>query len=1060
MTMTRTPWHFFGGLACAAALAGCGSAPPAPGPQRLLDDFESAAAWQAGASDQVSATLRSERGAQGRALCLDYDFKGVSGYAYLERRLPIDFPAHYALRLQWRGSAPANDLQLKFVDASGDNVWWRQLPRAAPPAEWQPLLLRQRQIEFAWGPAKDRTLRRTERLQLVVASATGGKGSVCFDELALQTLPAPTLAPAVAATASSQLGGKSGPALAVDYNPATAWEAEAAPGRPVQFTLDLGRVREYGGLILNWRPGKQATRYEVEASDDGRRWTLLRRITDGRAALQPIWLPEGESRYLRLNLREGLSRSYALQEAELQPVAFGASPNAMLQTLAQRSPRGHYPRGYSGEQAYWTLVGVDGGGAHAALMSEDGAVEVGKGGFSIEPFVLAPGGLVSWAHVRATQSLHEGYLPIPSVTWEHPSLRLQVTALASGTRGQSQLATRYRLTNTSTSPQRLSLALAVRPLQVNPPAQFLNTAGGWRALRHLAWDGRTLQVDRITPVRSSVAPTGVVLMPFDAGPIADALAEADSTLPVQVDDSAEGGVPAASGALVYRWTLAPGETRSVVVSAPLSGELTEGKEVKDDWQPRHDAVAAEWQRRLGHVGLSLPRQGQHLEDSLRSALAHMLISRDGPALQPGTRAYARSWVRDGAMMAEGLLRLGEHEPVREFAEWFAPHQFDSGKVPCCVDHRGADPVPENDSHGQFIHTVAELYRHTHDRAMLKRLWPRVDKALAYMERLRQSERIDANRQGARRAYFGLMPASISHEGYAAKPVHSYWDAFWALRGYKDAVELAEALGEKEAAQRNAAWRDEFQRELHASIAQAVAQHRITYLPGAAELGDFDPSATAIALAPGGEQVRLPSALLHETYERYWREFTHRRDRSKSWDDYTPYELRNVGALLRLGQPQRAHEALRWFFEHQRPAGWNQWAEVVGRDARKLRFVGDMPHAWIASDYIRAALDLLAYERQDDDASLVLGAGVPPQWLDEGVSVKGLRTPYGPLSYTLKRVGREVRLDVAGGLRMPPGGLHLAWGWGALPLATVNGQPARWQGRELRIDRLPARVVLR
>jgi hypothetical protein len=30
----------------------------------------------------------------------------------------------------------------------------------------------------------------------------------------------------------------------------------------------------------------------------------------------------------------------------------------------------------------------------------------------------------------------------------------------------------------------------------------------------------------------------------------------------------------------------------------------------------------------------------------------------------------------------------------------APYQFDNGKVPCCVDDRGSDPVPENDSHGE------------------------------------------------------------------------------------------------------------------------------------------------------------------------------------------------------------------------------------------------------------------------------------------------------------------------------------------------------------------------
>ena len=72
-------------------------------------------------------------------------------------------------------------------------------------------------------------------------------------------------------------------------------------------------------------------------------------------------------------------------------------------------------------------------------------------------------------------------------------------------------------------------------------------------------------------------------------------------------------------------------------------------------------------------------------------------------------------------------------------------------MPCCVDARGADPVPENDSHGEFIFAVAELWRHTGDRALLRSLWPQVDAAARYMEQLRQSERSALNREPGREA---------------------------------------------------------------------------------------------------------------------------------------------------------------------------------------------------------------------------------------------------------------------------------------------------------------------
>ena len=167
----------------------------------------------------------------------------------------------------------------------------------------------------------------------------------------------------------------------------------------------------------------------------------------------------------------------------------------------------------------------------------------------------------------------------------------------------------------------------------------------------------------------------------------------------------------------------------------------------------------------------------------------------------------------------------------------------------------------------------------------------------------------------------------------------------------------------------------------------------------------------------------------------------------------------MGTFIRLGWRERAHALLAYFMGDRRPAAWNQWAEVVGRDPRKSRFVGDMPHGWIASDFIRATLDLFAYER--DDRSLVLAAGVLPDWLaGGGIAIKNLRTPYGRLSYWLQKNGERVRLHVASGVQLPPGGIAFVWPGRERPGPTrVNGKTAVWRGNELRIAQLPADVTV-
>lgn len=1008
---------------------------------RVIDDFSDSTAWKAAASDEVKAeVVRAPRDAGG-GLCLRYDFGRVSGYAVLRRTLPIEFPPDYALVLRLRGSGPPNALQVKLVDASGDNVWWLNKPGYVPPRRSTDLVIRKRQIEFAWGPTSDRTLARTAALELVVASGEGGRGELCFERLSMRRLPSPGPLPPSIASAS---GASASAALALDGDAASAWRSARGSATP-HWQIDFGAPRELNGALLRWADGARASDFDVQFSDDGKRWRTVRRVRDSARDVMALWLPESETRYLRLVLRAGPQPAYALADVHIKSPLQWSTLNDALRSLALAAPRGRYPRAFVGEQNYWTLVGVDRGGAHAALISEDGAIEPRKAGPSLEPFVIDEAGRVSsWTDVRIDHSLRDGYLPLPQVRWSGDGYALAIEAGADGAPEQAQLIARYTLTNTAARPRALTLALALRPWQVNPPTQALNTVGGVSAVRHVAWRSSTLRVDGRNWLHAATPPSAVGAAAFDQGDALE-LALRDALPPLVEQGDAQG---LASAVLRWRLELAPGESRSVAILLPLAGRALPSPDVPT----RLDAIAAAWRSRLNRVSFSVPPDAQPIIDTLRSSLAQILISRDGAALQPGTRSYARSWVRDGAMMVAGLLRLGEVDAAREFVLWYAGHLFANGKVPCCVDGRGADPVAENDSHGQFIYAVTELWRHTRDRALIEPLWPKVDAAARYMEQLRLSERTAANQQPGREAFYGLMPASISHEGYSAKPMHSYWDAFWALAGYRDAALLARALGHAERAAELARQRAEFEADLAASLANTVRQHRIDYLPGAAELGDFDPSSSTMIFSPAGTETRVPRALLESTWERYWRECVARRDGQRAWSDYTPYELRSVSAFVRLGQPDRAHALLDFFLHDRRPAPWNQWAEVVGRAPREPRFLGDMPHAWISSDYIRSVIDLLAYER-DSDGALVLGAGVPEAWHRAGkVEVQGLRTAYGRLDFRLSREEPGLlRLVVGPGLEAPPGGLWFAWsGAGQPPASTADGQPLAWQGRLLHL----------
>ncbi len=502
----------------------------------------------------------------------------------------------------------------------------------------------------------------------------------------------------------------------------------------------------------------------------------------------------------------------------------------------------------------------------------------------------------------------------------------------------------------------------------------------------------------------------------------------------------------------------------MIVAAPLSAPPAAAAlraAAGEPFATLREAERRRWRALVDTVGLDLPPAADRLTSALRSSLAWILIHRDGPAIQPGSRAYARSWIRDGSLTGTALLRLGHGDVARDFAEWFAGFQYPDGKVPCCVDRRGADPVVENDSHGELVHLIAEVFATTGDRRFAHRMLPHVQAALDAIEALRQQRRTPAYREPPNLAFWGLLPESISHEGYSAHPVHSYWDDVWAYRGLDDGVTLAAALGRRDLAAEWARRRDELRADLLASMARVRGRDRLRYLPASADLGDFDPTSTTVALDPGGLLPFLPPGAVVATFERFWDEFTARRNSLREWDAYTPYEIRNVGAFVRLGWKDRAHQLLAAYLADQRPPEWNGWPEVVTRTYREPRFLGDLPHGWVASDFIRSVLDLVAYDDRGT-GRLVLAAGVPAGWLDgDGVGVRGLATHEGSLTYRLERHGGGVRYRVEPGLAAPPGGIVFTW-----PLAdradhaVVDGRPHDLEpDGTLRVPRPPREVDL-
>lgn len=989
----------------------------------VIDDFETPGAWSLILADGVRGEIVAEDG----ALRLDYDFTAGAGYCVIRRSVDLTLDPNYRFGLRYRGDGPRNTLEFKLVDPSGENVWWAVRRDTPFPSDWSAWSIRRRHVSFAWGPSGGAPMKTVGAIEIAVTATQGGKGSVWLDDLLYERLPDTEplpVEPRLMAADGRELG-RADPDGSLDWIAAGTGVLDLVFDAPTEFSV----------VELVWADGGEPDECRVEASSDGSEFRSIGVIRDSDGGTDTLFAPETEARVVRVRVA---GQSVRLQAVRFVPIGRVTSANDYFAMLASRVRRGSYPPSFE-MLTPWTVVGLP---AHPdeALVSAAGAVEPVKGGYSLEPFLIRDGQVVSWADATLSHSLDSRSLPIPSVHWTTDGLSLDITTLVTDAGGPAEAVVGYRVTNTGAQPVDASLVLAARPFQTLPAAQFLNIVGGAVVADLVEIEPGSIRVDGTVFARSAGTADGVLTTDASSGELIDRLEQGDR----RSGDGQRSGGAFPTGALIYDLALEPGSSEVVVVSLPMSGGDAGISPVDaEGFESLLGAERARWEGLLGRTELFLPEGASGLRESLRANLAYILINADGPRLQPGSRTYERSWIRDGAMTSAALLAVGHAEEARAFIDWYADYQYPSGKVPCVVDARGPDPVDENDAPGQFIFAIRNSAEAGggFDEAFARTMYPRVRATVGYIEAMRNSrltpEYTEAD-DPIKRACAGLMPESISHEGYSAKPMHSYWDDFWVYRGLHDAAAIAERLGEADDRARFAALADAFGESIRASITLATATHGVDYVPGCVELGDFDATSTAVGFYPTGAAAMVDPGLMRATFERAW-EATDQRINGSAWDGMTPYEVRVVGTFVRLGWVERAHDYMDWLVGLQSPAGWRQWGEIAYQEDRPSRFVGDMPHTWVGSGAILSILSMFAYE---DAGAVVLAGGVPVEWLGAGepVGVRGRVSRFGNLSYTLTRADDGLRLDIEAGCT-PEGGYRIDVGrlMGAGLVAVVDGQ---------------------
>ena len=1030
---------------------------------RVLDEFETVDEWTIFKSDGVDAEVSLTQGISGNAIAFDYDFTKGSGYGGIQKLISLDLPENYQFSFYLKAESPNNNFEVKFLDASGENVWWVNNRNYEFPTEWKKIIIKKRHINFAWGPTKDQSLNRIDRIEFTIASFVGGKGTVWIDDLKFEPLPLEAQSYPQPIYTSSSIRADHPIDNAFDKNYDTRWISSPTEEHFIQ--IDFQKPKEFGGIYIDWLSPFSAQSFDILISNDTTEWATVYSVQSNASGKSFIRLSEVEARFVKIRLlKSNRDSSYWINEISFLDLKDGLTINDFLIYAARNSNKGDFPKYFSKTASYWTVIGVN-NDVKEALIDEEGTVEIDKAAFSIEPYIDFDWDYPysGWSNVKLYQRLEENYLPIPQVDRNHSNLKLEIKAFANGVANtNSVLYLEYRLTNKTSIRRNGKLFLMIRPFQVNPYYQFLNLEGGVGKVNSIEKKNGKIYVNGNKVILTITNYSSFGASAFDEGNIVEAIRHGNMPKNKSVIDP----MNLASGVIHYDFRLLPCEEKIIYLAVPFYGEETLPENLNPKIiEQKFEETKNFWREKVNHIKFNLPKSADKIINTWKSNLAYILINRDNAGIQPGSRSYERSWIRDGSLTSSALLKSGIVDEVKEFIDWYAAHQYENGKVPCVVDSRGPDPVPEHDSHGQLIYLIKEYFNFTKDTTFLKSKNKNVLKAVGYIESLIAERSTDHFKYGndSVRAYYGLVPESISHEGYSAKPMHSYWDNFFIIKGLKDAAEIQKILGERESYERIKKVRDTFKDNLYNSLNLAMKVREIDYIPGCVELGDFDATSTTIAISPCNELHNLPQPQLDNTFNKYYEFFLNRRDGKLDWDAYTPYEVRTIGSFIFLNKPEIAHEITNYFLKDQRPQGWNHWAEVVWKDERHPGFIGDMPHTWVGSDFINAIRSMFVYENEYD-SSLVLGAALYQDWIDspDGMSVENLPTYYGELSYSIKKENDEYHFSIYGDVKLPKGGIKIKnFNGSKLPhKVIVNGNETKtFTKNEITLKEFPVEVVI-
>ncbi len=382
-------------------------------------------------------------------------------------------------------------------------------------------------------------------------------------------------------------------------------------------------------------------------------------------------------------------------------------------------------------------------------------------------------------------------------------------------------------------------------------------------------------------------------------------------------------------------------------------------------------------------------------DSLKAQIAHLTMGIAGNRTYPSDPvSYPLSRFRDGAYQLVALARAGQLDLARQLSPYFAENDFINSTL------------PEADIPALGIWALKEVAIALNQPDYDRWLWSHIQRKAKLIGDMLATNRPGYPILNAAKSPFSenseLIRVDLSSGKMENTPNTINLDPSANVISYRallDAATLADRLKQPESAK---LWRSQaenlkavWQKDNPIST-QANQQPKSKI-----KLPEF--SAFTDGLWPSGiaEGDRVA---LTQVFQKRWAGL---KDKSGAFTPASPSIQANIAEAhqwVLLDQPEWVWQALKWTWQNQASSGlytwsgdrnelsdnalpnsFSQWQRLRGRvSATQLT-----PHYWTSAEMLLLQLDMLTcVDRSTTPSTLIIGAGIPKDWLSKSISVKG------------------------------------------------------------------------